>query len=165
MFYFYLDASAVIKHYLVETGSPLVNHFFSTVERERLIMLTQGIGETLSALVRRHNAGALSDAAYQQASQAVRDELMTSERVQLKSTGNDLVFASLPLIEKHNINATDALVLRSALDAAVALRAAKHDLALLAADGRLLRAAQTESLAILNPETDTVAQLDALVVC
>jgi hypothetical protein len=95
-----------------------VNHLFGTVPHDRLAMLTQGIGETLSIVVRRRNGGLLSAAAYQHASQAMRAELITAGQVRLRPAEDALVFTPLSLIEQHSINATDALVLRSALDLA-----------------------------------------------
>lgn len=75
---------------------------------------------------------------------------------------NTLVTAALPLINTHSINATDAILLRSALDLAAYLRANGHDLMLVASDHRLLKAAQAEGLLALNPETHIEADLDAL---
>ncbi|MBI1924285.1 type II toxin-antitoxin system VapC family toxin [Candidatus Poribacteria bacterium] len=163
MNYFYGDASAVGKRYAPEVGTPLMNYLFDTVSHNHLVMLTQAIGETLSIVVRRRNAGTLSATAYQQASQALRTELIVAGDVQLQSTTDALVLASLPLIEKHAINSTDALVLCSALEVAATLCAAGHDLVLVAADIRLLRAAQAEGLATFNPERDTQSQLDVLI--
>jgi hypothetical protein len=57
---FYCDASALGKRYAPEVGTPLVNHLFGTVPHHRLVMLTPGLGETLSILVRRRNAGLVS---------------------------------------------------------------------------------------------------------
>jgi predicted nucleic acid-binding protein len=159
---FYCDASALGKRYAPEVGTPLVNHLFDTVQHNRLVMLTQGLGETLSILVRRRNSGLLSAAAYQQASQALRAELITAGQVRLLPAEDALVFTSLPLIEHHSINATDALVLRSALDLAATLRAAGDDLVLVALDARLLRAAGAEGLTVFNPETDSLERLNAL---
>ncbi len=163
MNYFYCDASAVGKRYAPEVGTGLMNHLFDTISHDRLVMLTQAIGETLSVAVRRRNAGILSATAYHQASQALRAELILAGDVQLKPTEDALVFTSLPFIENHAINSTDALVLRSALEVAAVLRAAGHDVVLVAADARLLRAAQLEGLTTFNPELDTQAQLDALI--
>lgn len=162
MNYFYGDASATIKRYLVEVGSPLVNHLFDSIPLDRLLLLTPGIGETLSVLVRRRNSGALTPAAYLQASGSLRAELVDAGQVRLLPAEDALVFASLPLIEQHSINSTDALVLRSALDLAAALRAGGDDLVLVAADQRLLRAAAQEGLAVFNPETDPLPGLEAL---
>ena len=138
---FYCDASALGKRYAPEVGTPLLNHLFGTVPHHRLVMLTQGLGETLSILVRRKNAGLLLAAAYHQVSQALRAELITAGQVRLQPSDDALVFTSLPLIEQHSINATDALVLRSALELADTLRPTGNDLVLVASDVRLLRAA------------------------
>ena len=67
-----------------------------------------------------------------------------------------------PLVEKHSVNGTDAVILRSALDLAVLLQAAGNDLLLIASDLRLLRAAQAEGLTTLNPEVQSELELDAL---
>jgi len=72
------------------------------------------------------------------------------------------VTAALPLIETHSINATDAIILRLALNLAVRLRGAGHDLVLVASDQRLLRAAQAEALLTFDPETQSHSVLDAL---
>ncbi len=75
---------------------------------------------------------------------------------------NALVLAALPLIQTHSINATDAVILRSALGLAASLRGVGDDLVLVAADHRLLKAAQTEGLLTFNPEAQTQPDLDAL---
>jgi hypothetical protein len=76
--------------------------------------------------------------------------------------GNGLVTTALPLIEADSINATDAIILRLALNLAARLRLAGNDLVLMASDQRLLRAAQSEGLLIFNPEVQSQAELDAL---
>jgi predicted nucleic acid-binding protein len=159
---FFCDASALGKRYTIEAGSTVMNHLFASVSHDRLVILTQAIGETLSILVRRRNAGSLSHSAYQVASQALRSELITAGQVQFRVTDDALVFASLPLIEQHSINSTDALVLTAALDLGVTLQATGDSVVLSASDGRLLRAAAAEGLPVFNPETDSTAQLDTL---
>ena len=69
---------------------------------------------------------------------------------------------SVPLILRHNLNATDALHLRMAckLRSFVAILGAQ--VVLVAADKRLLRAAKAEGLSVLNPEEATLAQVRAL---
>ena len=77
---------------------------------------------------------------------------------------NALVTAALRLIETHSINATDSIILRSALDLAVSLQATGDELVLVAADQRLLRAAQAEGLVTFDPVHQGQAELDALLV-
>jgi uncharacterized protein len=161
--YFFCDASALGKRYVAEAGSPVMNHLFDSVPYHRLVMLTQSLGETLSIIVRRRNAGALSAAAYQHAIHALRTELISAGRARLRPTEDTLAFSSLPLIEKHFVNSTDALILGSALDMATTLRASGHSLVLLGSDTRLLRAALVEGLVVYNPETDALADLATLI--
>lgn len=71
---------------------------------------------------------------------------------------------ALALIAHHSLNATDAILLCSALDIAVNLRADGDDLVLVASDGRLLRAARAEGLIVFDPQTQTTADLDLLLV-
>jgi len=67
MNYFYMDASALGKRYVAEIGTNLVNRLFDSVPRARMICLVLGLGEVVSILVRRRNAGAIPVHAYKQA--------------------------------------------------------------------------------------------------
>lgn len=163
MNHFYFDGSALGKRYAAEVGTALVNHLFASVPQDRMMALLSGAGEVISILVRRKNAGALSPTAYGQAVTELPNEVINSADFQLKSVEDSLVHTSFAFIEKHSLNATDTIVLRSALDVASVLRNASDDLVLVASDMRLIRAAQLEGLVTFNPELDTQAQLDALV--
>jgi hypothetical protein len=160
---FFSDSSAVGKRYVPEAGTPVVNHLFATVLPSRQFMLTQALGEVMSIIVRRRNSGALSMHAYQQATQALRDELIVGGQARFRPSRHALVLASLPLNEHHSINSTDALALASALDLERAVQSAGHSVVLVASDLRLLSAATAEGLTVFNPETDTIAHLDALI--
>jgi predicted nucleic acid-binding protein len=159
---FCLDASALAKRYAAEVGTPLMNHLFTQVPPSRMSLFNVGIAEVVSLLVRKKNAGLLTAATCAQALIEVENELIRSPNLNRFTADDALVTDALPLIQKHSINSTDAIVLRSALDLAVPLRAAGDDLVLVASDQRLLRAAQAEGLATFNPETQTQADLDAL---
>jgi hypothetical protein len=60
------------------------------------------------------------------------------------------------------INATDAVLLRLAIDLAARLRVDGDDLVLVASDKRLQRAAQAEGLLAFDPETQTETELGVL---
>lgn len=164
MRHFLVDASALGKRYAPEPGTPLINQLFSTVPSHRILVLTHTIAETFSIAVRRKNAGTLSTHAFRRAWQVLHHELVLASGIRLLSTDDARVITSLPLIERHSLNATDALILRSALDEAVVLRQSDHDLILVASDLRLLRAAIAEGLDVLNPETDMPARVAQLAV-
>lgn len=161
MNYFFWDASALGKRYTPETGTDLVNHLWGQVATDRMLCLGLGYGEWISILVRNHNGGRITMAALHQALANLRNDVVNST-MQLLPSPNDLMLRAASLIVQHSINATDALVLRAALDWAVWFRTA-DDLVLVASDQCLLRAAQAEGLQTFNPEADTQTQLDALI--
>jgi predicted nucleic acid-binding protein len=160
---FYWDTSALAKRYVNELGSPLVNRLFGRAVPSRMMVLGVTIGELVSIVVRLRNSGTISQAQFTLVMQEVRREVIAAPEISLEPAPTELVFASLVQIERHSINSTDALVLRSALGLAGQLRAAGDDLVLLASDQRLLRAAAAEGLTTFNPETDTLDRLDALI--
>lgn len=161
MDFFYWDASALGKRYAPEVGTETVNYLFDAAPHSRFFLLTQSIGEVLSIIVRKRNSDILTTTAYQQAAQALRAELILAGEVRLQTAADSLVFNSLVGIERYSINSTDALILSSALQVAATLGEAGHRLVLVAADVRLLRAAQAEGLSIVNPEIQDSAQIKA----
>ena len=121
------------------------------------------MGEVVSLLVRKRNAGIISTAALNQTLLDFTAEIVTATAVQRLIADDALVEASFGLIQVHSINATDAIILRSALDTAATLRVAGDDLVLVASDLRLLRAGQAEGLLTFNPETQSLADLTSLI--
>jgi len=137
---------------------------FAKLTHDRLVVLNVGIAEIVSILVRKRNARIISHPACAQALNDFRAEVIDNAQLRKVTTTTALVTAALPLIERNSINATDAILLRSALDSAANLRVGGDDLALVASDHRLLRAAQAEGMLVFNPETQTIADLDQLLV-
>ena len=160
--YAYLDASALAKRYAIEPGTATVNYVFQRIPTSRMMVLNVGVAEVLSLLVRKRNRGLLTDQEFTHSYADFEQETLLPKYPWKLEVSNDLTFAALPLIEKHSINSTDAIALRSALDVAALLRTAGHDLFLAASDQRLLRAAQAEGLATFDPETQTPADLVAI---
>lgn len=162
MYSFYWDASALGKHYAPENGTDLVNRIFQSADHGRMRILWIGAAEIVSIVVRRRNTSMLTSEDSGRILQEIRREILESPRILLESVTDSVVSSSLSLISKHNINATDAVVLRSALDAAESLRGQGDSLVLVAADTRLVRAARAEGLTTFNPESDTSETLDTL---
>ncbi len=159
---FFFDASALVKRYLVEKGSPQIHAILDGVPHNRMHLLNVGAGEVISILVRQRNAGNLSNASFAQAFVDFETEILRAADVRKQSVSNRLAISSFSLIVAHSINSTDALVLKSALAIARKLRRAGDDLILVASDQRLLRAAQAEGLTTFDPETQTQAALAPL---
>jgi uncharacterized protein len=119
---FYFDASALAKRYVPEPGSAQVNAIFDAVPSERLHVLNIGMGEIVSILVRRRNAGVVSHAYFGQAMLNFDNEVPRAGRIRKMPVTSRLVTSSFPLILAHSINSTDALILKSALAIAHRLR-------------------------------------------
>ncbi|MDQ3815955.1 MAG: hypothetical protein M3347_18755 [Armatimonadota bacterium] len=117
----------------------------------------------MSIIVRRKNAGVLLPVDYIQVLTDWRVEIIESADFRLEAAEDSLVQASFAFIEHYSLNATDAIVLSSALTVAQALRAAGDDLVLVASDNRLLSAAQAAGVATFNPETDSQQILDTMI--
>ncbi len=112
--------------------------------------------------MRKRNAGRLTATAFRQAMTDFDAEICQAKAVRKIVVDERLAVDGFGLIDVHSVNGSDAIVLRSAIDSAVALRAVGDDLLLVASDVRLLRAAQAEGLATFNPEIQSPADLDAL---
>jgi predicted nucleic acid-binding protein len=163
MNHFGLDASALAKRYTHEAGSDRIDHLFTHVPRDRLSCLMLGAAEVFSVLVRRRNAVQLSQAAFAQAVANLRIEVIDAGDLICLPAESSTIRSSLPLVDAHGVNATDALVLRSYLDQAALFRSGGNDVVLVAADQRLLKAAQAEGLVTFDPENQTISELDALI--
>jgi predicted nucleic acid-binding protein len=159
---FYLDASALAKRYVPESGSLLVDEILDNVPGDRLYLLNVGVGEVVSILVRKRNAGIITDAYFGQVLIDLESEIVRSAGINKLPIGNRLATSSFALIVAHAINSSDAIVLKSALAIAQKLRSGGNDLVLVASDQRLLRAAQAEGLTTFNPESQDHAALAPL---
>jgi predicted nucleic acid-binding protein len=158
----YFDASALIKRYSQETGTPLVNEVLRFLPRSQMTCSTLGILEIVSILVRKRNDGRLNQTLYEQAMIEFRAEVIDHEEFSAASVNDALLFSALDLIAKHNLNATDAVILRSALDLQQVLQEAGDKLMLWTSDKRLVRAAQREGITAFDPEEETIGHLHQL---
>lgn len=160
---FYVDPSALVKRYAAESGTDLmellVSELLAAGGSKRLCCALSGIGETLAVLNRKRNDGRMTASEFAKASKAYLTEIKT---LLLHGVDERVVFASLALITKHNINSTDAIHLQVAQELRRVLRAFGDELVLVASDKRLVRAAAAEGFPVFDPETGTEVELRAL---
>jgi predicted nucleic acid-binding protein len=161
--YFFLDACALAKRYIIEKGSEQVNYLFDTVSKKRMITLLITLGEVISVIVRRKNSNQISEKYYHQAMNVFHHEITENSDIIFQSISDNLIRTSLPLIEQYSINATDAIILRCSLNMATILHASGEDLVLVTTDSRLSNAAKSEGLIVWNPENDNQLSLDMLI--
>ncbi len=166
MNYFWLDASAIIKHHISETGTPEMNHLFACVPLYQMFCLLEGVGEVISIFVRHKNNDKyrnITKTLFNQIKQQFENEFIHRNEVELVLPTKDQITDSWEFIEKHSLNSTDAIILQCALDQANELRIKGHRLILVSSDKRLIRAARSESMLTFNPETDSQTALDVFI--
>jgi len=135
----YFDASALVKRYVRESGTPTVRRL---LREQRASTSRLSEAEISSALCRRHREGALTRAQHQRALDALRDDL---ERLEVVELSPRVVANVHPLLERHGLRAGDALQLASAL---LLREALGSELVLVAYDERLRAAAQVEGFRV-----------------
>jgi predicted nucleic acid-binding protein len=162
MLLFYFDASALAKNYVKEKGSEIVSYIFANVEISRMQALMIGLAETVSIFVRKKNGGVISLHLYRESLLLFKKEVLENLHFKKVDAESILISRSIPLIEAHSINSTDAAVLRSALDARAFERERGNKLILVTADKRLIAAAKAEDLDTINPETAQLSEIEAL---
>ena len=163
MNFFWLDASACVKRYIVEERTPLINRLFNRVSLDEMFCLLEGVGEIISVIVRSRNRAEITPRAFNQAKQLLDDEIIHREEVELVLPTKNQITISWNFIEKHSINSTDAILLQCALDRTHELRTDGDNLVLVSSDKRLLNAARNEGLFTFNPEIDNQDALDILI--
>ena len=157
------DASALIKRYLAETGSQTVNAIFAAPQKLEMVTTPSGYTETYAALLRKRNGGILNQSEFGTAVIALQNEVIHTVDFGLISVSDEIIFASIEIIHRHNLNSTDAALLTVLLE--FSRSSGISTCVLIASDQRLLRAAAAEGLATLNPEhvlPDAVAAALAL---
>ncbi|MDZ7289026.1 MAG: type II toxin-antitoxin system VapC family toxin [candidate division KSB1 bacterium] len=162
MLIFYFDSSGLAKGYVREKGSAIVTYILKNTPAISWHVLMLGLLETISIFVRKKNNGTISSSIFTASLQALRKDFFDNANVFKVESTNDLALEASPLIEKYSINATDAVVLRSALDIAAFERKQSNELILVTSDQRLVTAAIAEGLHVINPETATLVEIEKL---
>jgi hypothetical protein len=151
---YYLDSSALIKHYVAEPGSHWLRA--TVLERDDTLLLTSRVTmvEVWSALARRQREASISLTHHADALQAFREDCLKKYRfVEFEPSVYELAGR---LIDRHPLRAYDAVQLASALVSGRTLTGAGlSPPTFLCADNRLLLAAQKEGLVGINPSLHT----------
>ena len=155
------DSSGLGKRYTLERGTPTVQALFGLTPSPDMAVAYICYAETAAILRRKWNNRQLLQKDYTEARQFLEEEVLESNRFTLLSTLDEDVLAGIVLSDTHNINSTDAAMLAAYLRYAEFVSEDEPTCVLVAADARLLRAAQAEGLKTLNPETLVPADLPA----
>jgi predicted nucleic acid-binding protein len=140
----YLDTSALIKRFVAEKGSSLIQALVTGAGP--IATATIAYAEVYAGLTRKRRDGHLSARHYAQVCRQFEQEWPAYVRVELRE---EILRLTRDLIQRHPLRGFDAIHLASALSLRGALGEA---ITFAAADERLLRAAATERLQPLNVE-------------
>lgn len=138
----YLDTSALIKRFVNEEGSLLVR---SIVQGKEAVATAKiAYAEVYAGLTRKLREDNLAKAQYALACRQFESDWLAYLRVEL---GDDILLLARDLIQRRPLRGFDAVHLASALRLKLALG---ETITFAAADDRLLKAAEAESLEPLN---------------
>ncbi|MDY7075953.1 MAG: type II toxin-antitoxin system VapC family toxin [Chloroflexota bacterium] len=147
---YYLDTSALVKHYVDEVGSDWIHSLIKSTPRPLLIVSHLVSVEVFSALARRLRKGSLITADYERTKIAFRRDYLS--RYQIVIVTVSIVDTAYGLLDRHALRAYDATHLAVALEANRSLVTRGHAaLEFLSADDRLNQAASAEGLMVDNP--------------
>lgn len=158
MNHFALDASALVRRYHNEPGAEVVQVLTDALLKKdvRLALISWPVlAEALAALNRKKNVGLIPQRIYR----IVQRRLLTDARdMNILTTTDTAIRGSFHLIEHHNLNASDALFLHQAMGWQAQLPE-EDNVVMVAADRRLVRAAEAEGLVTIDPERDNIANV------
>lgn len=158
----YFDANALVKRFSIEKGTLLVNRLFDLITTQSIGCSTICVLELIAIITRKRNDGRISSIEYNNAIENIWLQIIDNKSFFTTSIDDVLIYKSLKLLSKHSINATDALILRSALDLQSEARKQDGDGIFVTSDKRLIRVAHAEGISVFDPEVDTIDQLEHL---
>ena len=151
---FYFDSSALVKYYIIESGTAWVRNLIDSRLDEQWAhaISTSALtwAEVISAFARRHRMGDISTHLYK----ALTARFLQEARLRYgRLRVNDAVIeAAVKLIQRHPLRAYDAVQLATALILNSTLIADKlPPLTFVSADDILCEAARAEGLPAENP--------------
>jgi hypothetical protein len=159
---FLLDAPVFVTRYTGGLGYLLIDQLFAQASQGRLCCSLLAPAEVVAALVRLRRRGRLTPVLLGSALFQFQLDVLQATHFTRLSLDGAQVEASLALIEKHQVESTEGVLVRVCLDHAASLRATGNDLVLVSNGRRVLQVARKEGLLTFNPETQTPAELQAL---
>jgi len=147
---YFLDSSALVKRYLIETGTPWVESVCAPAVGNAIVAAQIGLVEVAAALAGKKRAGFIDAAKYDQ----VLDDLIDDAQAQytLVDIDQPVIALAIDLTRRHKLRGYDAVQLAAALTVGPALTVGGFaPLVFVSADRNLLSAAQAEALVTEDP--------------
>jgi len=147
---YFVDTSALVKRYVVEKGSPWVSQIAGPLAGNEVYVSDIAEVEFIGAIRRRERAGSVAGAGARAIIAQFYRELGNHYRV--VATNPALIRRAALLADTHSLRGADALQLAAALEVQADAALLDWSVTLVSADGELNLAAETEGLAVDNPE-------------
>lgn len=147
----YLDSSSIVKRYVEEKGSDVIDTVYEKAEASKLrfVFSIWNVGEVFGAFDRYAVRGLLSEHMFKTALQDFLSESIKMSRLdllQIMSITSKSFIDSWQLILKHHIYGVDALQISTSKEVACDL--------FLSADKRLVDVAKKEGIKAINVEEE-----------
>jgi len=152
--FYYLDASAWVKHYYRELGTTWLHDLFSHDEDRALVCSSLGVVEVTATLARKRKAREISTVAFGRKTSELTDDWMRIIEVQFTA---EVVEIARELAGKLALRGADAVHLASALLLQERFEEESDQLIIVASDHELKQAAQESGLVVIEPEEQEAA--------
>jgi predicted nucleic acid-binding protein len=149
---YFFDSSAIVKRYLIETGTAWVNSITDLAAGNKIFLARITLVEVVSAITRKTRSSGLSATGASKAISGFRDDFGNEYSV-IELTPS-LIERAADLTESHALRAYDAVQLAVALQIDAEMKSAgTPPITVVSADGALNTAALAEALAVDDPNT------------
>jgi len=148
---FYLDTSALLKRYKLESGSETMDELFSHSHfpAKRLLTTVFTILEVSSACERLFRVGIISQTSYGKLMKAFSAD--TDRSIHFLSVDDDIILSASEISQKYFLRTGDAIQLASLVRARESVSGYDIEIVFLASDNALCRSATQEGFTVLNP--------------
>ncbi len=145
----YLDSSAWVKRYCLETGSEWIGDFFA--QAPAVVCSALGMIEVLSTLARKKKAHELGLEAFREKSREAERDFGLFHRIYLTPELLDLASS---LARERALRGADTVHLASACFLRDRIGDGETEVRMITCDGELLAAARNCGFSVINPEDE-----------
>lgn len=147
---YYLDASALVKRYISESGSTWVTRLFDPVLDNEIFMAAITPVEIAAAISRRARGGSIARIDATLALSLLRSDMTTD--YQVVELTDRIIARAMAVAENHGLRGYDAVQLASAVELnAVGISSGLLPITFVCADNNLNGMARLEGLIVDNP--------------
>lgn len=146
MILYYLDASAWVKRYYLEEGTPLVQNLFT--HNQVMACTSLGMIEVMATLSRKRKAREITLSQFKQKTRELEEDWERFIQIQMTE---EVVHIAKELTKRLSLRGSDSVHLSSALLLQKHFTEKDDCMIMVASDQELLKAAKSSGLSIIDP--------------